>query len=180
MDRIVRGLLDYSSPRGCDIEPVDVRQVVLETIDLLARQGAFKRIEVVTYFGEALSPVMADSHQLQQVLINLMLNSRDAMPEGGKISLRATTDKADLPGCPNGCVRIDVLDRGSGIPPEHLVSIFDPFFTTKPPGKGTGLGLAISARIIEGFGGRITVQSKVGRGSCFTLWLAPARARGVQ
>jgi len=64
-----------------------------------------------------------------------------------------------------------VLDNGSGIPAEHLKRIFDPFFTTKPPGKGTGLGLAISARIIEGFGGRIEVQSRTGTGTCFSLWL---------
>jgi signal transduction histidine kinase len=68
------------------------------------------------------------------------------------------------------------MDNGSGISEEHLGRIFDPFFTTKPPGKGTGLGLAISARIIEGFGGKIIVQSKLGKGTCFSIWL-PISAR---
>jgi len=73
------------------------------------------------------------------------------------------------------------MDRGSGISVENMKSLFDPFFTTKPPGKGTGLGLAIAARIIEGFGGRISVQSTVERGSCFTLWLPVATAlKGVK
>jgi signal transduction histidine kinase len=71
-----------------------------------------------------------------------------------------------------------VLDSGGGIPEENLQRIFDPFFTTKPPGKGTGLGLAIAARIIEGFGGRITVQSKPGTGTCFSLWLPPDVSKG--
>ncbi len=68
-------------------------------------------------------------------------------------------------------MRIDVADSGTGIDPDKIDKIFDPFFTTKEPGKGTGLGLAISARIIESFGGRITVESEPGRGSCFTVWL---------
>lgn len=171
IDRIVRGLLDYSRPRGSELEPVDIRQVVLETIELLTQQGAFRRIEVSTYFDELLLPALADPHQLQQVLINLMLNGRDAMPDGGTLAIRAKADGVVLPACTEDCVRIDVLDSGSGIPAEHLGSLFDPFFTTKPPGKGTGLGLAIAARIIEGFDGRIAVQSKVGIGSCFSVWL---------
>ena len=181
IDRIVRGLLDFTRPRENDVEPIDVRLVVLDSINLLVQQGALKRIDVSTYFEEALAPVLADLHQLQQVLINLMLNSRDAMPEGGKLTIRASADDTVLPGRTEGCVRLDVMDRGSGISVENMKSLFDPFFTTKPPGKGTGLGLAIAARIIEGFGGRISVQSTVERGSCFTLWLPVATAlKGVK
>ncbi|OHB25298.1 MAG: hypothetical protein A2X79_01430 [Desulfuromonadaceae bacterium GWB2_53_15] len=180
IDRIVRGLLDYSRPRNSAVEAVDVRQVVLDTIELLEQQGAFKRIELVTLFADALPSILADAYQLQQVLINLLLNSRDAMPDGGKLTLRSKSDDSALPGRQAGCVRIDVLDSGSGIPEGHLKSIFDPFFTTKEPGKGTGLGLAISARIIEGFGGRISVRSEVGKGSCFTLLLPVAAAQGAK
>jgi len=179
IDRIVRGLLDYSRPRGSGAEPVDVSRVVRDSIELLTQQGALKRIEVATYFEEALPPVLADFHQLQQVLINLMLNSRDAMPDGGRLTIRATADTTVLPGRSEGCLRLDVLDRGSGIPPENIGSLFDPFFTTKPPGKGTGLGLAIVARIMEGFGGRISVQSKVGKGSCFSLLLPVTGSQGA-
>lgn len=178
IDRIVRGLLDYSRPRITAVEPVDVPQVVRISLDLLSQQGAFKRIALATYFQEGLAPAQADAHQLQQVLINLMLNSRDAMPEGGKLNIRVTAAESVQPGGRQPAIRVDVLDNGVGIPPEHLTSLFEPFFTTKPPGKGTGLGLAIATRIIEGFGGSITVQSTVGRGSCFTLWL-PAFSQGV-
>jgi signal transduction histidine kinase len=178
IDRIVRGLLDYSRPRASEVEPVDIRQVVQETVELLSQQGAFRNVEVSTFFDTVLPTALADPHQLQQVLINLMLNGRDAMPGGGTLALRAKADGVELPGRAGGSVRIDVLDSGSGIPPENLGSLFDPFFTTKPPGKGTGLGLAIAARIIEGLGGRIAVQSKVGTGSCFTLWLPIAAVQG--
>jgi signal transduction histidine kinase len=80
----------------------------------------------------------------------------------------------------DGQVCIDIIDNGSGIAEEHLKHIFDPFFTTKPPGKGTGLGLAISARIIEGFGGRMTVRSEPGAGSCFSVCLPVACAVEVE
>jgi len=172
IDRIVRGLLDYSRPRPANIEPVDIRQLVLNTIELLTQQGAFKNIEVTPLFNGPLKDAKVDPHQLQQVLINLMLNSRDAMPEGGKLNLCASMDESVcLSDFSNGCMRIDVLDNGSGIPVENISKLFDPFFTTKPPGKGTGLGLAIVSRIIDEIGGRIKVQSKQGTGTCFTIWL---------
>lgn len=172
IDRIVRGLLDYSRPRPANIEPVDIRQLVLDTIELLTQQGAFKNIEVTPLFNGPLKDAKVDPHQLQQVLINLMLNSRDAMPEGGKLNLCASMDESVcLSDCSNGCMRIDVLDNGSGIPVENIGKLFDPFFSTKPPGKGTGLGLAIVSRIIDEIGGRIKVQSKQGTGTCFTIWL---------
>lgn len=175
IDRIVRGLLDYSRPRASVVEATEIRSLVKESLGLLDQQGVFKLIKVSTWFEEALRTVLVDPHQLQQVLINLMLNSRDAMPGGGKLAVRATYDSGvALSGRPAGCVRIDVADNGTGIPSDHLKSIFEPFFTTKPPGRGTGLGLAIAARIIEGFGGRTTVKSTVGRGSCFSLWLPTA------
>lgn len=178
IDRIIRGLLDYSRPHSNCVGAADVRRLVGETVDLLTQQGAFKLITVTSWFAEALPPALVDSHQLQQVLINLMLNSRDAMPKGGKLAIRGTIDSSlTLPGYSAGCVRIDVLDNGAGIPVEHQKRIFDPFFTTKAPGKGTGLGLAISARIIEGMGGRIVVKSQPGKGSCFAM-LLPVAAMG--
>ncbi len=172
IDRIVRGLLDYSRPRAATVAACDIRELVVATIEMLSQQGAFKDIRLASDYGENLPDACVDPHQLQQVLINLLLNSRDAMLPGGKLAVRVRTDNSlGSSGQSVACLRIDVLDNGCGIPEEHLLRIFDPFFTTKPPGKGTGLGLAISARIMEGFGGRITVQSRPGTGTCFSLWL---------
>ncbi|MDA8413357.1 MAG: ATP-binding protein [Desulfobacteraceae bacterium] len=174
IDRIVRGLLDYARPRTATVEACDIRRLLAATLEMLTQQGAFKDIRVGSYSDEKLPEVCVDPHQLQQVLINLFLNSRDAMPTGGKLSVRVKTDSSRiLPGGATSCLRIEVLDTGSGIPEEHLKRIFDPFFTTKPPGQGTGLGLAISARIIESFGGRIEARSRMGTGTCFTIWLPP-------
>jgi signal transduction histidine kinase len=120
--------------------------------------------------ADGLPTAKADPHQLQQVLVNLLLNGRDSLADSGSLTVAARVDREQL--------RIDVVDNGAGIAPEHIRYIFDPFFTTKPPGKGTGLGLAISARIIEGFGGRITVVSGPETGTCFTLWLPLAEGEG--
>jgi signal transduction histidine kinase len=147
---------------------------------------------------------VADPPQFQQVLINLFINARDAMPDGGSLEVRTSASRfsppaqaarssspvigrrrGDFGGAFNApfapedepvpCVRIDVADTGCGIAPEGLGRIFDPFFTTKEPGKGTGLGLAISARIVDSFGGRITVESTVGKGTRFVIWLPVSR-----
>lgn len=167
IDRIVRGLLDYSRPRTPGVENADVRDVLCSTVDLMTQQGVFKKMNLSTEIDEGLLPAGCDQYQLQQVVINLLLNSRDATPDGGTVTVKA--------GATGAHIRLDVIDSGAGISDESMKHIFDPFFTTKPPGKGTGLGLAISARIVEGFGGRITAVSKVGEGSCFTVWLPLAR-----
>lgn len=163
IDRIVRGLLDYSRPHKACVETTDAGAVITASLDLLTRQGAFKGLNVTAVPAEGLPQAKADPHQLQQVLVNLLLNARDALAPGGTLKVSARMEQRRL--------RIDVADNGAGISPEHLRYIFDPFFTTKEPGKGTGLGLAIAARIVEGFGGRITVVSNPGSGSCFTVWL---------
>jgi signal transduction histidine kinase len=179
IDRIVRGLLDYSRPRSSVVEPCDIRELVTASIEMLRQQGAFKGIRVTTACDEQLPTVCVDPHQLQQVLINLILNSRDAVQDDGKIQIRVKGPIIrSAPRTLEG-IRIEVLDNGSGISEEHLGRIFDPFFTTKQPGKGTGLGLAISARIIEGFGGKIDVQSKQGTGSGFSIWLPVSEKQEV-
>jgi signal transduction histidine kinase len=138
---------------------------------MLEQQGAFKGINVTSSYDEHVTAACVDPHQLQQVLINLALNSRDAMPDGGKLIISTKADDGQL----TSGLRIDVADNGSGIQEENLPRIFDPFFTTKQPGKGTGLGLAISARIIEGFGGTMNAQSTPGIGTCFSIWLPSNR-----
>ena len=168
IDRIVRGLLDYSRPRTPCGENTDVHSVVQSTVDLMTQQGVFKQLNLCMEIDEGLLPARCEQHQLQQVVINLLLNSRDATPAGGTITVRAKQE--------GGHILLEVIDSGTGISDESMNHIFDPFFTTKPPGKGTGLGLAISARIVEGFGGRITAASKVGEGSCFSIWLPMVQA----
>ena len=168
IDRIVRGLLDYSRPRNSSDGSSDIKQVVNASLDLLTQQGAFKHVKIKMAIDEGLPEAMADPHQLQQVLVNLFLNSRDALSADGTLTVGASRQNRQV------CINIE--DNGTGIAEEHLRHIFDPFFTTKPPGKGTGLGLAISARIIEGFGGRITVSSRLGSGSCFSVCLPLVRS----
>ena len=173
IDRIIRGLLDFSRPRTPGGENADVRDVVLSTVDLMTQQGVFKQLNLRTEIDEGPLPARCDQHQLQQVVINLLLNSRDATPAGGTITVRAGREGAHI--------RLDVIDSGTGILDESIKHIFDPFYTTKPPGKGTGLGLAISARIVEGFGGRITAASTIGEGSRFSVRLPQAGAdKGVE
>lgn len=171
IDRILRGLLEYARPKQQTCEPVDLARLTAQTIELLGHQGLFKGVSVSMQAEQKLPLVQIDPHQLQQVLINLLINANDAMAGSG--TLRILVREAAHG---NG-QRLDVCDSGAGIAPEHIPRLFDPFFTTKPPGKGTGLGLAISARIIEGFGGKITVTSSPGKGSCFTLHL-PLQGKG--
>lgn len=163
IDRIVRGLLDYARPRTPGAENTDVRDVVVSTVDLMTQQGVFKHVTLNVEIEEGPLPARCDKQQLQQVVINLLLNSCDATPDGGTITVKAAREDAHI--------RLDVIDSGAGIAEESMKHIFDPFFTTKSPGKGTGLGLAISARIVEGFNGRISAVSRVGEGSCFSVWL---------
>lgn len=163
IDRIVRGLLDFSRQRAQSGEDADVRATVISTVDLMEQQGVFKQLTLHSEISDGLLRASCDQHQLQQVIINLLLNSRDATPSGGTITIRV--------GRENSFIRLDIIDSGTGISDMSMKHIFDPFFTTKPPGKGTGLGLAISARIIEGFGGRISAANNVGGGSCFTVLL---------
>jgi len=161
IDRIVRGLLDYARPKAVRQEDVALGLLVGKTVELLQAQGALKQILLKMEIEDDLPLFKADPHQLQQLLINLVMNARDAMPSGGELTLAGRRDGDD--------VLLEVIDTGEGIPPEQLPVVFDPFFTTKEPGKGTGLGLAIVARIAESCGGRITVESERGRGSRFVL-----------
>lgn len=171
IDRIVRGLLDYARPKRVLREEVEIRLLLEKVVELLDAQGVLKHLDVAVEIEPALPQVHADPHQLEQLLINLMMNARDAMPEGGKLRLKGKRSGAE--------VVIEVIDSGHGMPAELLERVFDPFFTTKEPGKGTGLGLAIAARIAESCGGRLGVRSELGKGSCFSLTL-PASEAGAR
>jgi len=158
--------------------PVEVRRLVEESVGVLARDPQKDGIALRVHIPPGLT-VMGDAVQLEQVLLNLLINARHALlGRGGSITIKATQDQTTAPdgASIDGEVRIQVVDTGPGIPEKYVSRIFEPFFTTKgtsPRGeaKGTGLGLAICKEIIEHHGGRIEVQSEVGRGTTFNIHL---------
>jgi len=137
-----------------------------------------ENIVLQTRYAPEGSPVQADPGMIEQVLLNLVVNARDAMPEGGQISIetsRVLIDEARASQRPNerpgDFIRLSVRDTGSGIAPDHLPRIFEPFFTTKEVGKGTGLGLATVFGIVEQHQGWVEVESEIGRGTVFHIFL---------
>ena len=126
---------------------------------------ASKRIEIGVHMPEAEVPGNVDQNQIRTVLVNLLLNALDAMPQGGRLDVRLETPH------PRWGVRLSVADTGSGIAPEVLARLFTPFVSTKP--TGTGLGLTISRRIVEEHGGMLTGDNRPEGGACFTLALPP-------
>jgi signal transduction histidine kinase/CheY-like chemotaxis protein len=162
---------------------VDLREVLTDTGRLLERLIG-EHIDLAIVAGPLLSPVLADRSQLDQVLLNLALNARDAMPDGGRLTIEARdtplTDEyagTHFAVAPGSYVRIAVSDTGHGMSPEVQARIFEPFFTTKPHGKGTGLGLSTVFGIVKQLGGHIFVYSEPGHGSTFKVYLP--RAEGV-
>ena len=166
---IVNNLLNFSRVTEARYAPVDLNRVIDDTIQLLEAQLRNTEIEVVRRYADDLPPAFGDGPKLQQVLMNLILNARDAMPHGGRLEISTEADEDS--------VVIEVSDTGLGIAPEHLAKIYDPFFTTKQIGKGTGLGLAVSYGIISDHGGRIDVESNLGEGTRFRITLPLAGAR---
>jgi len=164
IDRLVRDLLNYARPVKPEIERIDVKEFFDDLYAMLERQGVFKRLEASLTLEDDLPTLYLDRHQLMQVLMNLVMNARDAMPDGGKLRISASAVDNDY-------LMINVEDSGDGISAENLGRVFDPFFTTKEPGRGTGLGLAISARLVDSFGGKIAVESEPGRGTTFRVRL---------
>ena len=172
---LTRQLLAFARRQILAPRVLDINALVQETAPLLHRLLG-EDIEVLFDLLPGPISVRADPNQLQQVLVNLAVNARDAMPEGGllRISTRLTTLSALVQGAAttsSAAVSIIVQDTGVGIPPEVLPRIFEPFFTTKGVGRGTGLGLATSYGIITQHGGYIAVHSRVGDGSAFTVAL---------
>ncbi|HEY7180681.1 MAG TPA: ATP-binding protein, partial [Blastocatellia bacterium] len=166
---IVNNLLNFSRVTEARYAPVDLNRVIDDTIQLLEAQLRNTEIEVVRSYADELPPAFGDGPKLQQVLMNLILNARDAMPQGGRLEISTEAGEDS--------VVIEVRDNGLGIAPEHLAKIYDPFFTTKQIGKGTGLGLAVSYGIISDHGGHIDVESNLGEGTRFQITLPLAGAR---
>jgi two-component system NtrC family sensor kinase len=168
--RIVKGLLDFSRQTAIEPEPTDVNALITETVGLVANQALVKGVEIEFDPGDGVPLRTLDKSQFQSVLLNIIINALDATESGGRISISTgiglSTDRESRRG-----IEIIISDTGCGIPPEDLDRLFDPFFTTKEVGKGTGLGLSVSLGIVERHGGTIRVQSRVGRGSTFVIWL---------
>jgi PAS domain S-box-containing protein len=160
---IVNNLLNFSRVSDSRMMATDLNQVLDDTIQLLESQLHNTRIEVVRAYAGDLPSAPGNAPKLQQVFMNLILNARDAMPNGGRLEISTA--------CEEGSILITFRDTGEGIPSEHLTRIYDPFFTTKQIGKGTGLGLAVSYGIVQDHGGRITVESRPGEGTLFRITL---------
>jgi two-component system cell cycle sensor histidine kinase/response regulator CckA len=179
---LVGQLLAFSRKQSMMPETIDLRLALSDLTHLLNRLVG-ERVRLALHHDPTTLHVRADKRQLEQVVMNLVVNARDAMPEGGEIRIETSghrlneplvRDRATIP--PGRYVIVTVSDQGTGIPPERLPKIFEPFYTTKKPGEGTGLGLSTAYGIIKQTGGFIFAESEVGRGTIFTLWF-PAHDR---
>jgi signal transduction histidine kinase len=171
--KITSTVLAVARNRSGAMEPTDLKQIVADTLVLLERELTKYRIALELDLHDV-PEVQAIGNQVQQVLINLLINARQAMPNGGRVLIRLAHDAA------GGLVELTVRDTGSGIPADKLPRIFDAFYTTKSgpddSGRGgTGLGLSACKQIIDAHHGRIRVESTVGKGTAFTIKLPVAR-----
>ena len=162
--RIADALLDFSRQKQIVPQPTDLNALLQNVVEVEQRHEKYAPVNIVTDLDPALPLIQADPSLLRQVLINLLNNAVEAMPQGGRLTLRTRQQ-------PAGLVTVEVADTGVGVPPENLSRLFRPFFTTRPPGQGTGLGLAIVSSIIRQHHGQIGVQSQVGQGTTFTFSL---------
>ncbi|MCK4648812.1 PAS domain S-box protein [bacterium] len=176
--KIVTGLLAFSHPAKPELTPTNINKVIKETLESLEEQVKTRDIKVVKALAPQLPRLMADGEQLSQVFSNLIMNSCEAMPKGGRLRITTRLQKPEV-GVRSGklgegarkLVEIEVSDMGKGISEKDLPKIFDPFFTTKETGKGVGLGLSISYGIIEEHKGTIEVRSQKGKGTIFIVRL---------
>jgi len=164
---IVNNLLNFSRTGAAELSELDLNAVVEETLSLVSHPFKTARVNVIKTLQKGLPPVLGSNNRLQQVFLNLFMNARDAMPNGGMLEVRTNAN--------NGYVEVEVTDTGSGISRENLHRIFDPFFTTKSSGRGTGLGLSVSYGIIKEHAGKIDVRSTPGKGTSFRLEFPVAR-----
>jgi signal transduction histidine kinase len=180
-EKLTNQLLVFARRQPVTIARLDLNDVLRGMPELLTRTvGSVVRIE--TDLAPDPLPVDADATQLELAVINLAVNSRDAMPEGGVLRVRTfktTTLSDDAPGEAADFVGLEISDTGTGMPPEILARAFEPFFTSKGPGRGTGLGLSLVYGFARQSGGSASIRSEVGRGTAVTLLLPRAREPGT-
>jgi two-component system NtrC family sensor kinase len=162
---LVRNLLTFSRATPMNLQATDLNQVIDRSVRLMQHQLDLAGIQVQPQLDPALPHVLCDAAQIEQVLVALVVNAMDALPQGGNLWIISSSSRE------NNYVRIVVRDDGTGIAPEILPHLFEPFLTTKETGRGVGLGLAISHSILERHNGSIEVQSEIGRGTTFTITL---------
>jgi len=164
---IVNNLLNFSRTGAAEFAEINLNAVLDETLTLVQHPFKTARVNVIRNFTDGLPLVLGSNTRLQQVFLNLFMNARDAMPNGGMLEVRTAAY--------NGSVEVEVTDTGVGIRPEHLHRIFDPFFTTKASGRGTGLGLSVSYGIVKEHAGKLEVRSTAEKGTSFRLEFPVAR-----
>lgn len=169
--RTVKQLLSWTRKFDLRIEALDLHRALEEAVLLSSPALEARKIKTHTNLPRQAAQIYGDAGYLQQVFLNLINNSMDAMPRGGTLRIRLWEPESNVTGSAAPTVRIEVEDTGEGIPPEMLEHIFDPMFTTKRMGTGAGLGLAICNQILQQHGGNIEVRSRLRKGTCFTITL---------
>ena len=176
--KIIQQLLGFVRRKKSEWRTLDLRGILENTLDLLNQQIQKKSVSVVKDMRDDLPPVTGNPDQLQQVFLNLILNAIQSMPDGGRLSLSASTKEISKEGLEEGrrpYVEVCVEDTGVGMGREVIQQIFDPFFTTKD--TGTGLGLMVTQGIVQDHEGWIEVESEVGKGSVFKVYLPSVQGR---
>ncbi len=172
-------LLAFARRQSLDPQPVDVNHLVLSMEDML-RRTIGEHIQLETDLGAECGPAYTDAHQLENALLNLVINARDAMPGGGRLTIATRTQTVLSPApeglAPGDYVQLIVRDSGCGMPPEVIDKAFDPFFTTKPIGQGTGLGLSMVYGFARQTGGAVEIDSQPGQGTTVSLLLPRLQA----
>jgi CheY-like chemotaxis protein len=183
---LTRQLLAFGRKQVLSPRPVSLNQIV-SSMETMLRRLVPENVGVTTVLAPGLGAAMADTGQIEQVLMNLVVNARDAMPEGGNIlietasvDLESATGERDWVVGPGAYVSLAVTDTGVGMDDTTRALIFEPFFTTKEIGQGTGLGLAMVYGIVKQSGGAITVRSRPGEGSVFTVYFPRVDAKVEQ
>ncbi len=172
---IIKRLLDFAREKQPEKKFNDINHIIEDTVRIVERPAYLRDIEITMDLDRTLPPIWIDADQITQVIMNMIVNAQHAVEEKGSIAISTRRAAEPRPSTqsiePIPMVEISIVDTGCGIPEKNLRRIFDPFFTSKDVGKGTGLGLSVSHGIVEAHGGVIEVQSKVGEGSTFSVFL---------
>ena len=173
MAKIVRDFTSFSRESKGELSEFNLNDIIDNTLGFSASRLKQKSIHLIKEYENKLPKVRGEKTELQQVILNMITNALDALPDGGELKIR-TAFAQD-----NNNVIMEFIDKGTGIEKEYLDKLFDPFYTTKRPGKGTGLGLSISYKIIKKHGGNILVESEPGKETKFTIYLPAVKSNNT-